>query len=74
MAREQWQKIKEQTKIESDRIFNATSSLNLFWNTEIKWMQLEFNGAYLTKNSPKIKNGAYIMNLYVYELVGIQWW
>ena len=74
MAREQWQKVKEQTEIESDRIFNATSSLDLFWNTEIKWMKLEFNGVYLTKNLPKIKNGAYIMNLYVYELVGIQWW
>ena len=33
----------------------------------------KFNGAYSRNNLPKIKDGAYVINLDVYKSIGIHW-
>ena len=33
----------------------------------------KLNGVYLRNNLPKIKDGAYVMNLYEYESIGTHW-
>ena len=60
-------------KLELARIFNATHPLT---NYEIeKYYQNEhkFNGAYSRNNLPKIKDGAYVINLDEYESIGTHW-
>ena len=45
-------------------------------NFEIKkYYQIEpkFNGVYSRNNLPKIKDGAYIINLGEYESIGVHW-
>ena len=44
-------------------------------NFEIQKYQneLKFNGFYSRKNWPKIKNGAYVLNLDKYESIGNHW-
>ena len=35
--------------------------------------ETKFNGSYSRNNSPKIKDGAYVINLDQYELIGTRW-
>ena len=62
--------VKEQ--LEQGRIFNDNSLLT---NFEILKYQNEpiFNGVYLWNNLPKIKGGAYTINLYEHKLVATHW-
>ena len=59
--------------LEQVRIFNATLSFNKFWNTKVLSNEPKFNGVYSRNNLPKIKDGACVINLYHYELIGTHW-
>ena len=39
----------------------------------LKYGGLRFNGVYSRNNLPKIKNGAYVMNLDKYNSIGTHW-
>ena len=54
-------------------IFNAASSFNQFWNTKFYQNEPRFNGVYSRDNLPKIKDGAYTINLDEYSAFGTHW-
>ena len=58
-------------------IFNTTSSFNQFWNfiNIIKYYKNEprFNDVYSRDNLPRIKDGAYIINIDEYSDIGTDW-
>ena len=49
--------------METKWIFNTASSFKWFWNTKYYQNEPRFNGVYSTDNLPKIKDGAYVINL-----------
>ena len=66
------------------RISNAVSSFNKLWTTKVlsksRAAKLEsnknepnFNGVYPMNNLPKIKDGAYVINLNEYKSIGTHW-
>ena len=62
-----------EVQVDQVRNFNIVSSFNKFWNTKVKWTyqkELKFNGVYSRKNFPKIKDGAYVINLDEHESIG----
>ena len=54
-------------------IFNSASSFNKLWNTKFYQNEPRFNGVYSRNNLPKIKDGAYIINLDEYSNIGTHW-
>ena len=60
-------------QLELARIFDATSSFNKFWNTKVLSKEPKFNGVYSKNSLPKIKDGAYVINLDEYESIGTHW-
>ena len=59
--------------METKWIFNTASSFNQFWNTKNYQNQPRFNGVYSRGNLPKIKDGAYVINLDEYSDIGNHW-
>ena len=59
--------------METKWIFNTASSFNQFWNTKNYQNQPRFNGVYSRGNLPKIKDGAYVINLDEYSNIGNHW-
>ena len=55
------------------RIFNAASSFNKFEIQKYYENEPNFNGVYSRNNLPKIKDGAYVINLDEYESIGTRW-
>ena len=58
--------------------FNAASSFEKRWNTEVEMFKyyqngLLFNGVYSRDNLPKNQDGAYVINLGEYSNVGTHW-
>ena len=60
-------------QLELARIFDATSSFNKFWNAKVLSKEPKFNGVYSKNSLPKIKHGAYVINLDEYESIGTHW-
>ena len=60
----------EKQQQKAKRIFNAASSFEMqkYYQNEPK-----FNGVYSTDNLPKIKDGAYVINLDYYSDIGAHW-
>ena len=54
-------------------IFNTTSSFNELWNTKRYQNEPRFNSIYTRDNLPKIKDGAYVINLDEYSEIGTHW-
>ena len=54
-------------------IFNSASSFNKLWNTKFYQNEPRFNGVYSRNNLPKIKDGAYIINLDEYSNIRTHW-
>ena len=54
-------------------IFNTASSFNKLWNSKILSKDARFNGVYSRDNLPKIKDGAYVINLDEYSDIGTDW-
>ena len=54
-------------------IFNTASSFNKLWNTKKNENEAKFNGVYSRDNLPKIKDGAYVINVDGYSDIGIHW-
>ena len=46
--------------LELSRTFNATSSLNMFWNTKVLSNESKFNGVYSRNNLAEIKDGGHM--------------
>ena len=55
------------------QIFNAASSLTNFEIQKYYENEPKFNGVYSRDNLPKIKDGAYIINLDEYSDIGTHW-
>ena len=55
------------------KIFNASSSVNKFWNKNCCQREPKFNDVYSRNNLFKIKSGTYIINLDAYESLGTHW-
>ena len=60
-------------QLEQARIFNAISSFNEFWNTKYFQNEPKFNGVYWRNNLPKTKDGAYVISLDEFKLIGTHW-
>ena len=60
-------------QIEPFRIFNAAHPLNSFKIQKYYQFERRFDGLYSRNNLPKIKYGAYVINLYEYESIGTHW-
>ena len=54
-------------------IFNTASPFNEFWNTNYYQNEPKFNDVFSRDNIPKIKDGAYIINLDEYSDTGTHW-
>ena len=54
-------------------IFNTASSFNKLWNSKILSKDARFNGVYSRDNLPKIKDGAYVINLDEHSDMGTHW-
>ena len=54
-------------------MFNASHSLTNFEIQKHYQNEPKFNGVCLRNNLPKIKDGAYIINLDEYEILGTHW-
>ena len=54
-------------------IFNTASSFNKLWNSKILSKDARFNGVYSRDNLPKIKDGAYVINLDEHSDIGTHW-
>ena len=54
-------------------IFNTTSSFKNFEIQKYYKNEPRFNGAYSRDNLPKIKNGAYVINIDEYSDIGTHW-
>ena len=52
------------------RISNAPRCLTNYEIQKHDLNETKFNGVYLRKNSPKVKDGAYVINLDEYNLIG----
>ena len=63
--------MKEQ--LEKARIFNAALFFNKFWNIKYYQNKPNLNGVYSRNILPKIKDGAYVINLDEYESTGTHW-
>ena len=59
--------------IRAGQDFNATSSFNKFSNTKVLSKWTYFNGVYSRNDLPKIKDGAYGINLDEFKSVGTHW-
>ena len=59
--------------METKWIFNTASSFKWFWNTKYYQNEPRFNGVYSTDNLPKIKDGAYVINLDEYSDTATHW-
>ena len=59
--------------MEAKWIFNTTSFFNKFWNPKTLSEWTKINGVYSKDNLPKIKDGAYIINLDEYSDIGTHW-
>ena len=46
-----------------NEIFNAASPFNKYWNPKYYQNEPKFNGVHSRNNLPKIKDGAYVINL-----------
>ena len=55
------------------RISNAPRCLINYEIQKHDLNETKFNGVYLRKNSPKVKDGAYVINLDEYNLIGTDW-
>ena len=60
-------------QLEQVGIFNGTSSLTNFEVQNYYQNEPKFNGVYSRNNLPKIKDGAYVINLDEYESIGTHW-
>ena len=60
-------------QLEKARIFNATSSFNKFEVQKYYQNEPKFNGVYSRNNLPKIKDGAYVINLVESKSIGTHW-
>ena len=54
-------------------VFNTASSFNKLWNSKILSKDARFNGVYSRDNLPKIKDGAYVINLDEHSDIGTHW-
>ena len=54
-------------------MLNAVPPFNKFWNTKYYENESKFNSAYSKSNLPKIKDGAYIINLDEYIPIETHW-
>ena len=54
-------------------IFNTASSFNKLWNSKILSKDARFTGVYSRDNLPKIKDGAYVINLDEHSDIGTHW-
>ena len=71
--KERQQQVKGKVRLEQDKIFNASSS---FGNFEIKKYyqnKPKFNGVYSRNNSPKLKDGTYVINLDGFKSIETHW-
>ena len=59
--------------LEHARVFDTASSFNKFLNAKYYQNDPKFNGVYSRNNLPKIKDGAYIINIDGYESIGTHW-
>ena len=59
--------------LEPAKLFNAASSFNRFWNTNVLSNEPNFNGVYSRNNLPKTKGKAYVINLYEHKSLGTYW-
>ena len=59
--------------LEQVRIFNAPHPLTNFEIQKYYQNEPKFNGVYSRNNLPKIKDGAYIINLDEFKSIGIHW-
>ena len=60
--------------MEKNGIFNAASSFNKLWNTNVLWEWTRFNGICSRNNLPKkIKDGSYVINLDEFADLGTYW-
>ena len=62
-----------QTQLEKARVFNTTWSFSKFRNTKILQNEPKVSGVYSRNNLPKVKDGAYIINLEDYGSIGPNW-
>ena len=60
-------------QLEQTRIFNATPSFNKISDTKVLSKWTYFNGVYSRNDLPKIKDGAYGINLDELKSVGTDW-
>ena len=54
-------------------IFNATSSLTNFEIQKHYQNESKFNGVHSRNNLPRMKDGAYVINLDEFESIGAHW-
>ena len=59
--------------IRSGENFYVVPSFIQFWNTKDLQKNAKFYVVYSRNNLPKVKGGAYIINLDEYESIGIHW-
>ena len=61
-------------QLEQGKNFNAASSFKKFWNAKVLYQnESKNNSAYSWNNLPKIKNGAYVINLDEFKLIATHW-
>ena len=59
--------------VRAGKNFNAASSFKNFELQKYYQNEPKFNGVYSRNNLPKIKDGAYVINLDEYKSVGTHW-
>ena len=59
--------------VRADQDFLPSHSLTNFEKQRYYEKEPKFNGVYLTKNLPQIKNGAYVINLDEFKPIGTHW-
>ena len=67
----EWQqRVKDNVRLERAQIFNVASPLTNFEIWKYYRNEHKFNGAYSRNNLPKTKDGAYVINLEEFKLIG----
>ena len=60
-------------QLKQARIFNTTSSFNLFLNNKYHQSKPKFKGVYSRNNLPQVKDGACVKHLNEYKSIGTHW-